>query len=414
MHPPRSDKKWSVLLHRYVADSFHAGAVGAIVDRIHYEKPEFHLTQSAERFRAALLVVDDTLHALQTAARFYLEHFPRLLRIGITGSSGKTTTKEIAASIISQEKSVVTNLGNLNSETGLPLSVFAVRPEHEVGIFEMGMNRPGEIGELTRILRPQIALITGIGSAHIGLIGSRDRIAGEKKAVFSLFSGTETALIPEHDDYAAFLADGIKGKLRFFENFMDPQDRGLAGSEFNIEGIPVHFPLPGPHNVQNAAAAVAIAREIPVTSESIRKGLESVQTLFGRNEIIPGPVTVIRDCYNANPESTAAAIAWCNSVEWPGRKIYVIGSMMELGGESAGAHEKIGRILADSPVDYVFLFGAETEPAAKMLEKAGHPPFFWTNKQEIVKNRLQLYVQPDDLVLLKGSRSCKLEDLACF
>jgi UDP-N-acetylmuramoyl-tripeptide--D-alanyl-D-alanine ligase len=139
-----------------------------------------------------------------------------------------------------------------------------------------------------------------------------------------------------------------------------------------------------------------------------------VQTLFGRNEIIPGPVTVIRDCYNANPESTAAAIAWCNSVAWPGRKIYVIGSMMELGGESAESHEKIGRILANSPVDYVFLFGAETEPAAKMLEKAGHPSFFWTHKQEILKNRLQLYVQPGDLLLLKGSRSCKLEDLACF
>jgi UDP-N-acetylmuramoyl-tripeptide--D-alanyl-D-alanine ligase len=173
------------------------------------------------------------------------------------------------------------------------------------------------------------------------------------------------------------------------------------------EGNKVRFGLTGRHNVRNALAAVAIARAIPVGSAAIREGLASVKPLFGRSEILRGAVTVIRDCYNANPESTDAAIAFCDDLEWPGRKVYVIGSMLELGDSSPAAHRAVGARLAASRADRVFLYGAETEAALEAL--AGRA--FHTNAMDALAEELKRYVRPGDLVLLKGSRGCALERL---
>jgi UDP-N-acetylmuramoyl-tripeptide--D-alanyl-D-alanine ligase len=339
--------------------------------------------------------------------------------VGITGSSGKTTTKEIAAAMIGSEKKVVINPGNLNSDTGLPLAVFGVRPWHEVGIFEMGMNRRGEIAELTRVLKPRIALITNIGSAHIGILGTREAIAQEKKMIFSELSGAELALIPEDDAYAAFLAEGVRGQCRFYGNrsiseLGGTRSLGLGGTEIIWEGVPVSFALPGKHNIKDALAAAAIAREVPVSSAGIRAGLASVRPLFGRSEIIRGPVTVIRDCYNANPESMEEALSFCDDLDWPGRRIYVTGSMLELGARSAEAHRDLGRLLARSRADMVFLFGAEMEAAIPVLEQGGARGvrFFHTNDIDELARRLATCARSGDLVLLKGSRGCALEGLS--
>jgi UDP-N-acetylmuramoyl-tripeptide--D-alanyl-D-alanine ligase len=357
-------------------------------------------------------VVKDTLRGLQDAAAAYLKKFPRLFRVGITGSSGKTSNMEIGAAIIGRERPVVLNRGNINSETGLPLSVFKVRQEHEVGIFECGMNRPGEIVELARVLNPHVALITGIGTAHIGMIGSRDRISLEKKMIFSQFSGNEIAIIPEADDYRDFLLGGVDGKIVFFgpecfKELGEVKDLGLEGTEIVWDGKPVRFALPGKFNFQNALAAIAIAREVPVSNNAIREGLEAVKPLFGRSEILHGDLTVIRDCYNANPESTAAALDFCDNLDWPGRKIYVLGSMLELGENSRQAHEGIGRLLAASPADKVFFFGADTKPAAALVKNS-----FYTENKEELSHALKEYVREGDLVLLKGSRGCALESLS--
>jgi UDP-N-acetylmuramoyl-tripeptide--D-alanyl-D-alanine ligase len=190
--------------HSFVQKAFDAGACAALVDRAKIQK--FALLEAAKRAQTALLAVDDTLRGLQDLAASYLERFPRLLRIGITGSSGKTTAKELCAAMIGAEKKVVCNEGNLNSETGLPLSVFAVRKEHQVCVFELGMNRKGEIAELAGVLKPDIALVNNVGTAHIGLIGSRREIALEKKAIFSRFTGSQTAFVPEGEEFSALLA----------------------------------------------------------------------------------------------------------------------------------------------------------------------------------------------------------------
>ncbi|MDR1074378.1 MAG: UDP-N-acetylmuramoyl-tripeptide--D-alanyl-D-alanine ligase, partial [Treponema sp.] len=377
--------------HWYAEAAFKLGAVAALVEKAKLSGEMSNLKAVARKYGAILFAVDNTLCALQDAAKAYLEQFPGLLKIGVTGSSGKTTVKEIVGAIISCEKKVVMNKGNLNSETGLPLSVFEVRAGDEAGVFEMGMNHAGEIRELSRVLNPHIALVTNIGEAHIGMLGSLEAIAAEKKAIFSGFTGKETALIPVSDAFRDFLARDVNGKVVFYETTCPATGLGLDGAELELDGERVRFPLPGTHNLKNALAAAAIAKEVRVAASSIKKGLESVKPFFGRSEIIRGRVTLIQDCYNANPSSTTAAIEFCDSVAWSGRRMYVIGSMLELGAYSEAAHAQIGRLLAGSQADVVYLFGAETRATADILEKSeknGKPakkPFFFTeNMAELI------------------------------
>ena len=400
--------------HSFVEAAFRKGAAAALVERRKIET--FDLARVAQSLGKTLIVVDDTLRALQDAAGVYLKQFSRLLKIAITGSSGKTTTKEIAAAIIGAEKNTVMNPGNYNSETGLPLSVFAVRSCHEVGIFEMGMNRAGEIAELARVLKPCVAAVTNIGSAHIGILGSKEAIAEEKKKIFSQFDGKGVALIPADSPFRDFLAEGLKGRTvfygeKFFAALGGVRSMGLAGTEITWEGQRVRFALPGRHNLANAFAAIAIAQEVPVSAQAIRQGLESVKPLFGRGEILHGRVTVIQDCYNSNPESVTKALEFCDSLDWPGRKIYVLGEMRELGEDSRAAHEDLGRLLSGSKAGLVFLFGDEIRPAAEIL-KTGVLSYMHTCDMEELSRALNAYVRDGDLVLLKGSRGCALERLS--
>ena len=389
--------------------AFKNGAVAALVESDKLET--FELEKIAQSLGKTLIVVDDSLRGLQEAARAYLKKFPGLLKIAITGSSGKTTTKEIAAKIIGIEKCVVMNPGNYNSDIGLPLSVFNVRSCHEACVFEMGMNRVGEIAELASVLLPDVALITNIGSAHIGILGSMDAIAKEKKNIFSKFNGKGAALIPADSPYRDFLAQGVQGRVSFYgeKSFTElggVKDLGLDGSEIIWDGKQARFSLPGKYNLANAFAAIAIALEIPVSAGAVRQGLESVKPLFGRGEIIHGKATVIQDCYNSNPESLAGALEFCESLDWPGRRVYVIGEMLELGEDSKKAHQDMGRLLADSKADMVFLYGKETAAAVKAL---GTGPFFHTCDINELNSAVNAYVRDGDLVLLKGSRGCALE-----
>jgi len=399
--------------HGFVDAAFSAGAAAAVVESSKTEK--FNLVSLAQKMEKDLIVVENTLKSLQDGARIYLEKFPSLLKIGITGSSGKTTTKEIAAAIISCEKNVIKNEGNLNSETGLPLSVFQVRACHEVGVFELGMNRKNEISEITEVLKPNIALVTNIGSAHIEFFGSKDKIVNEKKCIYKFLNKNDVALIPEKDEYADELSRGISAKIKYysvknFKEFEGARSLGLEGTEIIWVGEKIHFNLPGKHNLDDAMAAVAIAKEIRVSEKSIKKGLESVKPLFGRLEILSGRATVIRDCYNASPESTAKSVEFCDSLEWPGRKIYVIADMLELGEESVREHEKLAFLLSVSAAKMIYLFGKEITAAASYLADNGKE-FFHTRDIEELSGALNSYVKQGDLVLLKGSRGCALERL---
>jgi UDP-N-acetylmuramoyl-tripeptide--D-alanyl-D-alanine ligase len=254
-----------------------------------------------------------------------------------------------------------------------------------------------------------------MGSAHIGILGSKRAIAEEKKSIFSKFSSNGVALIPFDDEYREFLSEGIKGKTIYYgpDSFTEVRgvtSLGLEGYEINWAGETCHFSLPGNFNLKNALAAIAIAREVHVSDEAVRRGLESVKPLFGRGEIIQGNTTVIRDCYNSNPESLEAAVEFCDSIDWAGRRVYVIGSMLELGLTSEEAHRYMGKVLASSLAEKVFLYGSETETAAAVLASRTFP-FVHTDKMEDLEGALENYLRPGDLVLLKGSRGCALEQL---
>jgi UDP-N-acetylmuramoyl-tripeptide--D-alanyl-D-alanine ligase len=399
--------------HNYVKNAFEAGASGAVVSSSKLE--QFNLLQIAADAGKELIIVDKTLKGLQDSARVYLEKFPSLIKVGITGSNGKTTTKECAFSMITREKKAVMNRGNLNSETGLPLSVFEVRECHEVGIFEQGTNRKGEIYETTSVLKPNIALITNIGGAHIEKFGGKDGIYREKKDIFSFLAKNDTALIPEDDEYKEKLADGVNGKVSYygmstFSELEDIRPLGLEGSEIHWSGQAIHFNIPGSHSVYDAIAAIAIAKELKISNDAIKEGLENVKPLFGRQEILRGRCTVINDCYNANSESTRKSIEFFESIEWKGRKVLCIGGMLELGDESEIAHLKIARLLSRSNADMVFIFGKEMAGADHFLKNSGKKYIYTTDMDEL-KEAMARYVRNNDLILLKASRFYALERL---
>ncbi len=341
-----------------------------------------------------------------------------IFTIGVTGSSGKTTTKEIIGAILKEEAETAVNEGNLNSEIGLPIAALQVRKNHAFAVFEMGMNRAGEMDVLVNIVRPSFAVITNIGNAHIGILGSKKAIAEEKKKIFSLFTGRETGFIPEHDDFSDFLKSDVRGKVVMFGEKTTPgyrgmTDMGVDGLLIDWEDLHIRFPLLGTHNLHNALAAITVTLELGVSKRSIRQGLEKVRPLFGRSEILKGAVTVIQDCYNANPESVRRALDFLDQVPWKGRKVIVFGSMMELGTETEQAHADVGTRLGVSRAAATFFFGREAQKAFLSFRDAqGEGYSYWTDDFDALRREVLQFVRQGDLVLLKGSRSVALERLA--
>lgn len=399
--------------HEYITAAVEKGATCVFVDRAHAERNGKSYNDLAGDKGVCIISVANTLYALQDAARAYVRKFPRLRKIGITGSSGKTTTKEIIGAVFGTRYNVVMNEGNLNSETGLPLSVFKIRESHDVGIFELGMNRKGEMKEIARVLNPDLALITNIGTAHIGILGSKAAIAEEKKAIFDNFSKNCVGFVPENDEWTDYLSRIPSGTVYTYgpvstAGIESTQDRGIDGSLIGYRGTKIAFPLPGAYNLSNAIAAIALASHAGLTPPEIKRGIESVKPLFGRAQIIRGARTVIVDCYNANPDSMEKAIDFTASLSWKGKKILVIGSMLELGSESKIAHERICAQLASSGADMVFLFGEDIVSAGKTASWEGMRCESFTDIDKL-NAALRDSVGDGDLVFLKGSRGMALE-----
>ena len=380
--------------HKYIPQAVEKGASVVLICLKNYEADSSFFTEiSLKAPNVYFIGVQNTLTALQKIAGRYVEKFPDLIKIGVTGSSGKTTTKEIAASILRQKYNVITNEGNLNSETGLPLSVFKIRSEHTAGIFEMGMNRKDEIAEIAAVLKPRFAIVTNIGTAHIGMLGSRQNIAEEKSKVFSHFNGFGTAFIPKNDDFAEYLASQVDGNVVFYgpdavQEEDDPckvafvRDLGLGGTELSIGGKKAVLALPGKYNYNDALGAIALAKLLGLGAQQIADGINEVKSVFGRTQVLRGNgdfsgLTVVQDCYNANPDSMEKAVEFISSIknadggnqEEP--KVLVLGDMKELGEDSEAEHEKTGAQAAKSGCSLVIFIGNEMTAAySKALDLA--------------------------------------------
>ena len=372
-----------------------------------------------------VILTDNTLYALQKAAALYVSHFPALKKVGVTGSSGKTTVKECIGAVLSQKYRVIINEGNLNSETGLPLSVFKINETHEVAVFEMGMNRRGEIKELVDVLFPQTAVITNIGSAHIGILGTKDKIAEEKKQIFSNFTADCTGFVPADEPYKDFLISGVCGTMRTFGvgkkyGIEHVYDKGVKGTEFYYKGVKIDFPLCGMHNLKNAASALAVAEHFGLSAEQIKAGLEAVRPLAGRMQILEGAVSIVHDCYNANPDSMNAAVDFFDSVNHEGRKVLILGDMGELGDSGAAAHRMLVKRAFASKAD-ILVFAGQAFCAAYEAMYGGSFELTAGGKQVLClqdisdaavasfAEKLSAVLHRGDLVLIKASRSTALE-----
>lgn len=367
----------------------------------------------------ALITVADPLAALQKLSMRHRLEMQNLKVVGITGSNGKTTTKEILAAILFewQSDAVLASEGNYNSEIGLPLTLLELRERHNIAVLEMGMNRVGEMTLLAEIARPDIAVITNIGSAHVGLLGSRNAVAAEKRAIFSQAGPETVAVIGADEAWKDFLTEDFPGTIRYFgewgTNGWDSfEDVGADGFNLIRNGKAIRFRLPGLHNLLNAMAAVEAARELGAPEESIIRGLSNVRPVFGRSEIIKGAVTLIRDCYNANPESLTAALELFSSMPTEGRRVLVLGELLELGSETDDALRQAGGAAAASGADSVFLFGNSLEILREAAIAAGYRgDIHLFTDMTALETALGSYLGSGDLVLLKGSRGSALERL---
>lgn len=415
--------------HKYIPSAIEKGAsVIFVAEKEYNSDSEKYNSISEKNENVSFIVVRDTLKALQDAAAAYVEKFPSLIKVGITGSSGKTTTKEMVVSVLKQKYNVVYTQGNFNSETGLPLSVFNIRPEHEVGVFELGMNRRDEIGEIAAVLKPKYALITNIGTAHIGILGSRKNIAVEKRKIFKYLPQDGVAFIPAEDDFSEFLGENVRSSVAYYGDSVPEQesgarylsDLGLDGTEFSLDGIKIHLKNPGIYNYRNALGACAVGKTLGLSAGQIKKGLENVDSVNGRMETLSlklkngADITLIKDCYNANPESMCNVLDFCSSLKNAGGKIYVLGDMLELGEKSCSEHERIALKAEESSPKLVLLVGGEMRHGFEAIQKKGfnNAEYIAAYDNDAIAaagKKILMAAGDGDVVLVKASRGIALE-----
>lgn len=417
--------------HKYIPEALEKGASAVFITKSVYDvNVKQYMDLVSNHKKIVFIIVENNLKALQNAAKFYVTKFPKLIKIGITGSSGKTTVKELTTSILKQKYNVVATEGNFNSETGLPLSVFRIRKAHEVGVFEMGMNRENEIGEIARVLKPNYAIITNIGDAHIGILGSRENIATEKRKIFKYIDSDGCAFINKADDYASYLAEGVVGSVVYYGSSVSEEEssvkfiknNGVSGSVFSYEGLEISLKLPGEYNFQNALAAIALARKLGLSKKQIKAGIENVVLPSGRSEIVQittkpdvngsrKRIMLFEDCYNANPDAFKKVLNMCSSLETKGRKIFVLGDMLELGDVSEKAHTEVGEESVKSGASLIIYVGKEMKFAYDVARTSNFNEALYfedINDEEDktlnqIVNTILDYSQDGDFVLLKAS-----------
>jgi UDP-N-acetylmuramoyl-tripeptide--D-alanyl-D-alanine ligase len=393
--------------HDFVDDAIGRGAVAAIISA-----DKLAEVRGAVYGSATLFPVSNPLAALHEIARRWTRMHPDLVRVAITGSNGKTTTKELVAAMLSRAGATVHSHGNYNSDIGLPVELLRIRPEHRYGVFELGMNRPGEMAELTELVNPDIAVITNVGSAHVGMLGTRRRIAEEKKAIFSRFDGTQTAVVPPSGEFSRYLATDVAGTVvrhgRSTAGVVRIEKRNPDGATLHLREGLVQLRLPGDHMISNTLTALVVARALEIPFDAIKSGIESVSPMFGRTEIIRDRVTIVQDCYNANPESMTIALSMLMEISPAGRHIAILGAMKELGDHSAALHRSLVEQALSVGIDELWLVGDEFEKAVGTPDKRvrSFRSDQWAELQHDAAG-----IADGDVVLLKGSRLLALERL---
>jgi UDP-N-acetylmuramoyl-tripeptide--D-alanyl-D-alanine ligase len=404
--------------HDFVPDAIRKGAWGALVDRAALES-RFPSLGGLKN----ILPVEDTLYALQEMSSLHRKKFS-IPVVGITGSNGKTTTKEMLAAILKRNGPVLKNEGNLNNHIGVPLTLMKLNAGHRAAVVEMGMSAAGEIDLLARLVSPTVGVITNIGPAHLEFFGSLDKVADAKGELLDNLKSGATAVLNADDLFFGRLKQKFSGRVVTFgiRNKADVQ-----ASQIRIERECVDFTLSadgaaadvrlqavGTHNVYNALSAAAAAIAMGVPLDAVKYGLDVFSPIAGRSEIreLEGR-TVLADYYNANPASMDAAITTLVSLAPRGQSIAVLGDMLELGTSGVEAHRAVGALAARSGVHIVITLGALAKHIGTGALAAGMPQdrVLEAPTHAEAARLLKKLSRPGDAVLIKGSRGMKMEKI---
>jgi len=409
--------------HDFALKAIENGAAGIVIQKDWWSSEVAAKRPSNSRV-PAIITVNDTLRALgDLAAWWRQQHNVRV--VAITGSSGKTTTKEMLANILGQESLTLKNQGNFNNLIGLPLTLLQLEESHRNAVLEMGMNRPGEIGRLTKIADPDVGAITNVGMAHIEGLGDLQGVAKAKTELVEKISSKSEVVLNGDDELLLKTASGL-GKQWITFGLGGKNDvradrirnLGIEGIAFDLSywGVyrPVRLKVPGTQNVLNALAAAAVSLCLETSFENIVKGLGDFAGLKGRFMVIslPNGITLVDDTYNANPSSLKAALSSVGSLVDEGRKIIVcLGEMMELGDATVPEHRQAGRSVAELGTYYFLAMGEHAHEMINGAIESGMP----SNRAQVVSshnemvNKIKGEMHEGDLVFIKGSRKMALE-----
>ncbi len=398
--------------HHYVELCARSGAGGAIVERL-WVAP----TLPTE---FALVAVDDVLLAYQKIAACYRQSLS-LKVVAITGSNGKTSTKDLTAAVLSQQFRVAKTQGNLNNHIGVPKTLLNAGRNDEVLVLEIGMNHSGEIAPLAAMAQPDVAVITNVGSAHIEFMKTRDAIAQEKGMLAEAVGPSGWVIMPADDDFAASIARRTAARvLTVGTSRGDLRAEAIAadahGSTFQVvesdTRVDVTLPVPGRHMVINALLAMAVGRVRGIPLRDCAQGVARAQLTKGRLELktVSG-VRILDDSYNANPDSMIAALRTLKAIPMTGRRIAVLGRMGELGEFSEAGHRQVGDAVAAEQIDHLITVGSEARFIAENATASGMSNVTTAVDVAEAARYLGDIANVDDLVLVKGSRSAAMENV---
>ncbi len=386
--------------HKFIPDVFAKGALAVLAE---------HELEQAD---GPYIIVESGLMAIRKMAAWYRSTLT-IPVIGITGSVGKTSTKEMIASVLEQKFRVLKTEGNFNNLLGMPMTLLKIREQHEVAVVEMGISEFGEMHQLAEIARPDICVITNIGQAHLENLKTRDGILQAKSEIFDFLKEDGVIILNGDDDKLSTVGTvrGITPKRFSLERddcdvtVKNVVNRGLDGMEADLTTdlgcIHIHEPIPGIHYLYNAGAAACIGRTLGMTNEEIAAGVAAVKTIAGRLNMLRlrDEIIVIDDCYNANPASMKASLSVLSKAL--GRKIAVLGDMGELGENEKELHLGVGKAAVENGIDALFCAGELCREMAKGAE--GLADVKWFADRDTLLKELIPYVQPGDAVLVKAS-----------
>ncbi|WP_278847881.1 UDP-N-acetylmuramoyl-tripeptide--D-alanyl-D-alanine ligase [Megamonas hypermegale] len=400
--------------HDFIAEAAKKGAIGAIVNK------DYDVSR-LEDVEIDILAVNDTLKAYQDLAKLWRSKFS-IPVIGITGSNGKTTTKDLTAAVLSGKWNVLKTQANFNNEIGLPMTLLQLNKSYDVAVVEMGMRGLGQIKLLTDIAKPTIGVITNVGETHMELLGSIENIAKAKSEMAQAIEIDGKVVLNADDEHVAKMHEVTKARPIYFGinhaadvKAFNVKTAGEGKTEFDafIGENMAHFTLNmlGIHNVYNCLAALAVGYACGLTIEEMQKGLASFKPTAMRFEYKKvGDFNVINDAYNASPMSTKAALSNLAKVT-DGRKILVMGDMFELGSVEVKAHEDIAVQAKEAGVSIIVTRGTLTQNTARKAREIGIPEVYECANHEEAVATLKKVLQKDDTVLFKGSHGMHMEKI---